>query len=75
MARAITRPKLKIAQKSEKLDISGPKTYQKLILAVATYLRPRIGIRICFQNQFEAVRRLMNTFKVDGLTRALTRQL
>ena len=23
----------------------------------------------------EAVRRLMNTFKVDGLTRALTRQL
>ena len=24
---------------------------------------------------YEAVRRLMNTFKVDGLTRALTRQL
>ena len=26
-------------------------------------------------NTYEAVRQLMNTFKVDGLTRALTRQL
>ena len=46
MARAITRPSLKIAQNSEKLDISGPKTYQKPIANISVrFERKKIWLK------------------------------
>ena len=46
MARAITRPSLKIAQKSERLDISGPKTYQKPIANISVrFERKKIWLK------------------------------